>query len=188
MDALLTALIGCLLGEIGDKGQLLALALATRFERNGPVLLGIAVAALASAVIGALAGAVLAPMLGSDARLLFLSLALLFLGAGMLWPTRPPDPLAGWRIGPFLTAALGLFILSFGDGSQFLILGIATRTGDPVMAALGGAVGIGAAMAPVVIWRDDLLKRVPLRALRIGGAVIPLGIGLILAVKALGLS
>ena len=95
MDALLTALLGCFLAEIGDKNQLLVLALATRFRRNGPIIAGILLAASANAALAAIAGAFLAPMLSSDARLLFLSLALLFLGIGLLWRVKSPDPLAG---------------------------------------------------------------------------------------------
>lgn len=188
MDALLIALLGCLLGEIGDKGQLLALALAMRFQRDGAVIAGVVVAAIANAAIGAAAGAFLAPMLGSDARLLFLSLALIFLALGMFWPTKQPDPLAGWRLGPFATTALGLFILGFGDGAQFLILGIAVRTADPFLAATGGAIGIIAAMVPVILWREQLFKMLPLRAIRRGGGVLVLLIGLAVAVSALHLA
>ncbi|HEX7741735.1 MAG TPA: TMEM165/GDT1 family protein, partial [Sphingobium sp.] len=83
MDALLTALIGCLLGEMGDKSQLLVLALAVRYRRNGALIAGIAVAAVANAAVAAVAGGFLSPMLGSSARLLFLALAVLFLAIGM---------------------------------------------------------------------------------------------------------
>ncbi|WP_313801250.1 TMEM165/GDT1 family protein [Sphingobium sp.] len=188
MDALLIALLGCLLSEIGDKGQLLALALATRFQRNGAVIAGVAAAAVANAAIGAAAGIFIAPMLGSDARLLFLALALIFLAIGMIWPVKQPDPLANWQLGPFLTTALGLFILGFGDGAQFLILGIAVRTADPLLAATGGAIGIMAATIPIVLLREAMLKALPLRAIRIGGGVLLLLAGLSVAVSALHLA
>lgn len=187
MDALLTALLGCFLGEIGDKSQLLLIALAARFGRDGTVIAGAALATIANAAIGAGAAAFLLPMLGSDARLLFLALAVLFLGIGMLWRVKAPDPLAGWRIGPFLTTALGLFILGFGDGSQFLILGIATRTADPVMAAIGGSIGMMAAFMPAILLREALPRRVPLRAVRLGGGMLMLAIAFGLGVLALGL-
>lgn len=187
MDALLTALIGCLLGEMGDKSQLLVLALAMRFRRNGALIAGIAVAAVANAAVAAGAGAFLSPMLGSSARLLFLALAVLFLAIGMFWPVKQPDPLSTWPTGPFLTAALGVFILGFGDGSQFLILGIATRTADPVMAGVGGAIGMIAALTPVVLLREEM-GRLPLRAIRLGGAAIMLIAGVAIAVSALGLA
>ncbi|WP_375195459.1 TMEM165/GDT1 family protein [Sphingobium sp.] len=172
MDALLIGLLGCLLGEMGDKGQWLLLALSTRFQRTGALIAGIAFAAAANAALGAVAGGFLAPMLGSDARLLFLALALLFLAGGMAWPVKRPDPLANWRIGPFLTAALGLFILGFGDGAQFLILGVAARTADPVLAATGGAIGMFAAWLPVILLREQLFRVLPLRAIRLAGALL----------------
>ena len=187
MDALLTALLGCFLAEIGDKNQLLVLALATRFSRDGAIIAGIMVAAAANAAIGAVAGAFLAPMLGSDARLLFLALAVLFLGLGLLWRVKAPDPLAEWPAGPFLTTALGLFILGFGDGSQFLILGIATRTAEPLLAGVGGALGVMAALVPVALLRGSILPAKPVRAIRLTAAALMLIIALMLGVTAMGL-
>lgn len=187
MDALLLALIGCLLGEIGDKSQLLVLALAARYNRNGAVMAGIAVAAIANATLSAYAGAWIGPMMGADARLLFLALSVAFLGAGLLWPVKTPDTLTGWPTGAFLTTALGLFILGFGDGPQFLILGIATRTGDPLLAGVGGAIGVMAALMPVVLLRDRLLTLLPLRPIRIVGGALLLLTGGIMALSALAL-
>ncbi len=187
MDALLIAFLGCLLGEVGGKSQLLVLALATRFDRHGPVIGGIAAAAIANAALSATAGAWLGPMMGADARLLFLALSLLFLGLGLLWPVTAPDPLDGWKIGAFLTTALGLFILGFGDGPQFLILGLAARTADPVLAAIGGAAGIVAAAIPVVLLRGRLFAVLPVRAIRIGGGALLLLAGAATALSALAL-
>ena len=126
MDALLLALLGCLLGEIGDKSQLLILALATRYDRNGAVIAGIIVAATANALISAFAGA-------------------------------------------------------------WIILGIATRTGDPALAAIGGAIGVIAALVPIVLLRDRLLASIPVRLIRGAGAAILLLTGGIMAITALGL-
>ncbi|MEC3912532.1 TMEM165/GDT1 family protein [Sphingobium sp. CR2-8] len=187
MDALLLALLGCLLGEIGDKGQWLVLALATRYDRNGAIIAGIILAAIANAAISAFAGAWIGPMLGADARLLFMALSVLFLGAGLFWPVSAPDPLAGWPTGAFLTTTLGLLILGFGDGPQFLVLGIATRTADPLLAGVGGAIGVIAALVPVVLLRGRILSVLPLRAIRwIGGALLLLS-GAIMALSATSL-
>lgn len=187
MDALLIVLLGCLLGEMGDKGQLLILALATRYNRNGAIIAGIFTAAIANAAISAMAGAWIGPMMGADARLLFMALSILFLGAGLFWPVSAPDPLAGWPTGAFLTTALGLFILGFGDGPQFLILGIATRTADPALAGIGGAIGVIAALVPVVLLRHRILAVLPLRAIRWTGGALLLASGGIMALSALAL-
>lgn len=187
MDALLIALLGCLLGEMGDKSQLLVLALATRYNRNGAIIAGIVLAAIANAALSAFAGAWIGPMLGSDARLLFMALSVLFLGAGLFWPVSQPDTLVGWRLGACLTTAIGLFILGFGDGPQFLVLGIATRTADPWLAGIGGAIGVIAALVPVVVARDRLLAVLPLRAIRWSGGVLMIVAGALMALSAVGL-
>lgn len=187
MDAFLTALLGCLVGEMGDRSQLLVLVLAARYNRDGAVIAGIAAAAAANAAISATAGAFIGPMLAPDARLLFMALAFLFLGAGMLWPVKSPDPLAGWPLGAFLTTTLGLFILGFGDGPQFLILGLAARMADPALAAIGGATGIVLASLPVVLLRERFLAVMPLRPIRRGGAVVMLLVGALCLLTALHL-
>ncbi|WP_336968058.1 TMEM165/GDT1 family protein [Sphingobium aromaticiconvertens] len=187
MDALLTALLGCLLGEMGDKSQWLVLALASRYQRDGVVLAGVAIAAACNAALSAAAGALLAPMLAGNARLLFLALAILFLGVGMVFRVKRPDMLDGWKLGAFLTTAFGLFILGFGDGPQFLILGIATRTGDPVMAAIGGAVGVTLAAVPVIALREQFYHHGALRAVRLGGGVMLLVVGGLIAASALAI-
>lgn len=187
MDAFLIALLGCLLAETGGQGQRLVLALATRFQRGGAVVAGVAAAAIVNAGIAALAGSFIAPFLGSDARLLFLALALLFLAGGMVLPVKQPDPLAGWTIGPFPVTALGLIILGFGEGAQFLILGVAIRTGDPLLAAAGGATGIFAAAIPVLLLRDRFFHAFPHRAVRILGGVVILLAAVAMAVSALHL-
>lgn len=187
MDALLLALLGALIGEIGDKSQWLVLALALRCRRDGAVLAGIVVAAMANAALSAAAGAWIGPMMGADARLLFLALSVLFLGIGLLWRVSAPDLLTGWPTGPFLTTALGLFILGFGDGPQFLILGIATRTGDPMLAGIGGAIGVIVALAPIVLLRRQLATILPVRAIRLIGGGVLLLTGAMLGLSALAL-
>ncbi|MEA3390772.1 TMEM165/GDT1 family protein [Sphingobium sp. CCH11-B1] len=187
MDALLTALLGCLLGEMGDKSQLLVAALAARYDRNGAVIAGVVAAAIANAALSTLAGAWIGPMMGPDARLLFLALSILFLGAGLCWRASSPDLLTGWPTGPFLTTALGLFILQFGDGPQFLILGAATRSAQPVLAGIGGTIGILAALLPAVLLRDRLFALLPIRPIRLSGGALLLLTGATLALSATGL-
>lgn len=187
MDAFLIALLGCLLGEMGDKSQWLILVLASRYQRDGIILAGVATAAVCNAVLSAAAGAFLAPMLAGNARLLFLALAILFLGVGMVFRVKRPDTLDGWKLGAFLTTTLGLFILGFGDGPQFLILGIATRTADPVMAAIGGAIGVTLAAVPVVLLREQFYRHRALPVVRLGGGALLLIVGGLVAASALAI-
>ena len=56
MEAFLTSTAVVALAEIGDKTQLLAIVLATRFKRPLPIVLGILAATLANHFLAALVG------------------------------------------------------------------------------------------------------------------------------------
>ena len=186
MDALLLALLGCALVEVGGPASLLAARLAARLTPGAPLLCGLLLATATNAALAAAAGWFVAGLLGGQARLLFLALALLVGGVSMLLPVRQPDSLDGWRTGAFLTGLLGFLILGFGDSASFLILGIVAKTGNPVLAASGGTAGVLIAVAPALLVRD-FAGGVPLAIMRrIGGGILCLG-GALTALSALGL-
>lgn len=188
MDALLIALLACLLGEMGDRSQMLCVALAERFRRDSLIIAGMIVATACNAALSAFAGNMIAHLLAPNARNLFLALGFLAGGITMLMPTKAPDALAGWRIGAFGTSALGLFILGFGESAQFLIIGIAAAWADPVFAGIGGALGIIIACTLAVMLGSTLATLLPLRLIRRGAAMLFLLTGGIAAVRALGLT
>jgi putative Ca2+/H+ antiporter (TMEM165/GDT1 family) len=147
------------------------------------VIAAAAVALLGAGLLAAAAGALLAPRLTPEARQLFLALALLFQGGGALFPVKPPDRLAGWRLGAALTSLIGLFILAFGDGVQFIVLALAARAQLPWLAAIGAMLGSLAVIAPAAILGEAGWTGLPLVTLR---RII--GVLFVLAAIGLGLS
>jgi putative Ca2+/H+ antiporter (TMEM165/GDT1 family) len=119
MDAFLATFLSVILAEMGDRPQLLAGALAIRFHRNGAVIAGLALATLLNCILSAVGGSVIDQWISEAPLKLFAGLAYIFAGAGMLLWRRRVDPLLGWKLNAFWTAFLGLFILQFGDKSQF---------------------------------------------------------------------
>ena len=188
MDALLTTFLSVFLAEMGDRTQILAAALALRYHKNGAVLAGLACATLLNCTISAAGGSVVDEWISEAPLRLFAGMAYIFAGAGMLMWRRVVDPLTGWKTPAFLTAFLGLFILEFGDKSQFIIAAQAARTPFWGMALAGGFLGIMAATIPAVILRERLAKIVPLKPIRwISGGLL-LGWGIWMALKAFGLA
>ncbi|MDX3908361.1 MAG: TMEM165/GDT1 family protein [Sphingobium sp.] len=185
MDALLSALLACLLCELGGANQQLALALSKRFERDGLVLAGICCAALLNAALSAIGGAYVSILVNADARTLLLAFSLILGGLQMLMTVKQPDRLEGWRIGPFATALFGTFILGFGDAAQFIVFGLASRMSNPAFAAIGGALGVIIACAPVVILRTPLFPLASTASLRRGGGGLFTMVGAILGLSAL---
>ena len=128
MDSLLATLFSVLIAEIGDRPQILAAALAMRFGNDRIVIIALALATALNCAISAVAGSAIDQYVSEDPVRLFNGLAYVLAGLGMLMWRRPVELLDGWKIGKFLTAFLGLFILQFGDKGQFIIAANAAMT------------------------------------------------------------
>ena len=186
MEAFLTTLLLGAIAQAGDRTQLLCAALGQRFARPLPLIIGVTLASGLMAAIGALGGVVIGTWISLDALRLFYALSLLFAGLAMLGPRRPVDTLAGWRTGPLLTALLGLFIVQFGDKTQFIIAATAARSHDWLWPLLGGWAGTVLGLAPGLVLQHRLAGW-PIRAVRLGGGALILTIGAALALGAFGL-
>lgn len=187
MDSLLTTLISVLIAETGDRTQILAAALALRFHDDRRVLAGLTAATIANCTISAIGGSVIDSWISEAPLRLFNGLAYIFAGVGMLMWRRPVDVLSGWRTGAFVTSFLGLFILQFGDKSQFIIAANAAQTPLWGMTLIGGIMGVMAACVPAIIFREKLAAMLPIRFIRIGGGIALTIWGLVQALRAFGL-
>jgi Ca2+/H+ antiporter, TMEM165/GDT1 family len=188
MDALLLALIACMAGEMGDRSQLLSMMLGIRYRQKGWLILGLCMAAAVNATLSAYAALLIVETMSVDARHLFMALAFLIGGVTMWLPTRAPSRLAQWRIGPGFSSFFGLLIIGFGEGAQFLIMGISVARGDPAFAAAGGTLGIIIACLPAMLMGAAFFTRLPVRIIRLCAASMFLIIGGVVAVNALGIA
>ncbi len=150
------------LGEMGDKTQLLALALAARFKRPWPIVAGIAVA---TSVNHALAGALghwVAWWLGADVLRWVVGLGFLAMAAWMLVPDRvdadEADRASGF--GVFAVTTVAFFLAEMGDKTQLATVALAARYPELVAVVLGTTIGLMLANVPVVFVGDRLLRRV----------------------------
>ena len=186
LDALVTAFVAAALAEWGDKTQLIVALLAARSGRPGLVLLGLLIAAAASSAAAALGAALIAGQITLRAMSLLVALALLFAGVAGLIRRRPPS--IGSPRTPLLLAVPVLCLAAeLGDRTQFLTFALAGRF-EPVLAAAGATAGIVAACVPAALLGARLEAAVPVRAVRIGGAVLFLLAGFFVAVSALRLT
>ncbi len=186
MDSFLATFISVLLAETGDRTQILAAALALRFHDDRRVLAGLLVATIVNCTISAIGGSAIDGWISEAPLKLFNGMAYVFAGVGMLLWRRRVDVLSGWRTGAFMTSFLGLFILQFGDKSQFIIAANAALTPLWGMTLAGGVLGVMVACVPAIILRERLATMLPLRGLRIGGGIVLTIWGLVQAARAFG--
>ena len=184
MEPLLTSFIAAGLGEWGDATQLLVVALAARFGRPGEILLGVALAALATMGIAAAGGVLVRDAATLRAFSMLTGVVLIFAGAMGLARAAPP-PLADTVRGtPVLAAATAFFIVGLGDRTQFITFAIAARFDSFLLAAFGATAGIVAANLPAAVLGPKLLQQVPVRAIRLAAAALFLLSGFFLVVRA----
>lgn len=183
----MAALVAAAAAQVGDRTAWLAAILGDRWRRPGLVIACAALALLVAGGIAAAGGALLAPMIAPNAKLLLLALALLLQGAGGFLPAKMPDRLEGWRIGTAATSVLGILILAFGDGVQFIVAALAARSPVPALSAVGATLGSLAVIAPAALLGEAAWLRLPLKGARMAISAIFVLIAAVLALSALGL-
>ncbi len=179
----MAALVVAALAQVGDKPAWLAALLADRYAKPMTVIAMAAGALAAASGIAAALGSLLAPQLTPEAKQLMLALALLLQAGGALFPVKSPERLDGWRLGAAATSFLGLFILLFGDGVQFVVAALAACTPTPALAAIGATLGGLVPIAAAAMLGEKAWNALPLVTARrvIGGlfllAALWLGLG-----------
>ncbi|NLY53493.1 MAG: TMEM165/GDT1 family protein [Firmicutes bacterium] len=163
MEAFLGAFGLIFLMEMGDKSQLVIMALAARYHWR-QVALGLVLAAAATHGLAVLVGGVL----GTLIPLIYVKTlaALAFLGFALwtLWSNQDDEaedkPNGGLSRWPALAIAAAFFVCEFGDKTQLATVAAVARTGQPFQTWLGAVLGM--LLADVLgIGLGRLLRRIP---------------------------
>ena len=172
------------LAEIGDKTQLLALLLVTRFRAPWPIVAGIFVATIANHALASAVGAWIVQFIGADALRWILGISFLLMAGWTLIPdSAPEDSAAKPRYGVFVATVIAFFLVEMGDKTQIATVALAAQFQSIVWVVIGTTLGMMLANVPVVFAGDALIKRVPMRIVRVIAAAsfIVLGLYVLLA-------
>ena len=167
--------------EMGDKTQLLAFTLASRFRRPWVVMAGILVATVANHALASSVGVWISAHL--PPRLLAAILAATFVAFG-LWTLRPDsldEDNKPPRFGPFLTTVVLFFLAEMGDKTQFATVALGAKFHSVVMVTAGTTLGMAVSDGLAVFLGEKLAHRVQGRWLRITAAVLFFAFGLVSA-------
>ncbi len=179
MEAFLTSAAVVALAEIGDKTQLLAILLATRFKRPLPIIAGILVATLANHFLAALVGHQAAAILQGAWFRYLIAASFIAMAAWTLIPDKIDDlDEKPARFGAFVTTTIAFFLVEMGDKTQIATVALGARFADLGWVTAGTTLGMMIANVPAVYLGNELIKRVPLKVVRIVAALMFLAIGL----------
>ena len=183
MDAFLTSLSLVALAEIGDKTQLLAILLATRFRAPVPIILGILAATLANHFLAAMVGHGIAGLLDSPTFRIAVALGFVVMG---LW-TLVPDKIEGDEMkvsdarGVFVATLIAFFLVEMGDKTQVATIALGAQFGHSLLQVLtvtaGTTVGMMLANIPAVYLGEALIERISLRLIRAIAAMLFVALG-----------
>ncbi len=172
MEPVLSSFVLVALSEMGDKTQLLAFSLASRYRRPWVVMAGILVATLLNHALASSAGAWVSAHVAP--RAMAAVLAATFIGFG-LWTLRPDtlDEAGGAdRFGPFLTSAVLFFLAEMADKTQLATVALAARYRSVVLVTAGTTLGMLASDGLAVFVGEKLAAQIPMRWIRRAAAAI----------------
>ena len=182
MEPLLVSIGVVALAEIGDKTQLLALLLATRFRQPLPVIAGIALATLLNHAVAAFAGTLATAFLSGPWMHWILGLSFLAMAVWALIPDKlesgPSQMLE--RYGAFPATFVSFILVEIGDKTQIATAALAAHYNAVVPVVAGTTIGMLVADAPVVLLGGAAALRLPLKPIRIAAAVAFVALGAII--------
>lgn len=168
-----------LLGELGDKTQLLAIMLASRYRRPWSIVLGILLATVLNHAAAALAGDWLATLLPPDWRHWIIGASFLAVGLWALIPDRIDEAdisLSGRSV--LWISGLSFFLAEIGDKTQIATTILAARFESLVAVVSGSTLGMLLANVPVVFLGAALAAKLPLKPIRWTAAAVFIVLGL----------
>ncbi len=181
LTAAVATFLAILPAELPDKTILACLILSSRY-RPAYVFAGAAGAFLAQVVIAVAAGGALSLL---PHRVIEACAAGAFaVGAVLLWRQKAGEDDEGavrdagrsgfWAVSG--TAFVVVFLAEFGDLTQLLTISLAARFHDPLSVGVGATLGLWVAAGLAVTLGSRVLKRIPMRWLTRGAAVVMLAL------------
>jgi putative Ca2+/H+ antiporter (TMEM165/GDT1 family) len=152
--------------EMGDKTQLLAFMLATRFKKPWPILAGILAATLLNHLLAASLGQLIAHAINPVYLKWILGIVFIAFGAWVLIPDKGEDGKTEERFGPFLTTLITFFLAEMGDKTQLSTVALAAQFHSTFLVTVGSTLGMIAADGPAVFFGDKMAEKIPMKWVR----------------------
>ena len=180
METLFISTLTVTLGEIGDKTQLLALILAAKYRKPWPICLGILIATLFNHALAGAFGALVSEWLSPQTLRWIVAASFLLIALWTLKPDKANEEEAahGSAHGVLVATVLSFFLAEMGDKTQIATAVLAAQYHPLWQVVSGTTLGMLIADVPVVWLGARFAHRLPLRAARIGAALLFAALGL----------
>jgi putative Ca2+/H+ antiporter (TMEM165/GDT1 family) len=172
MSEIIKALLFVVVAEMGDKTQLLAMAMASKYKA-GQVMLGVLVATILNHALAVALGSCLGSVIPMDIIKLVAAVAFLIFG---LWTLRgdklDEEETNKQKFNPVMTVAIAFFIAEMGDKTQLMTITIAADSVKPVFVLMGTTLGMLVADGIGIIGGAWMAKHIPEKYIKWGAGLI----------------
>jgi Ca2+/H+ antiporter, TMEM165/GDT1 family len=186
--ALWTSFVVVALAEMGDKTQLIALALAARYRRAWTVMFGILIATTLNHALAATVGVWIARRLPPAALAWALAGGFIVFGIWTLIPDTAPETTDRGRWGPLVTTVVVFFLAEMGDKTQLATVALGARFGAATWVTVGTTLGMLVADGLVVFGGSYLARLLSPTTLRRIAAALFLLLGIAALASAISMS
>ncbi len=177
MSELIKASLFVVVAEMGDKTQLLAMAMAGKYKVR-QVMLGVLVATVLNHALAVALGSYLSSVIPMDIVKIVAAAAFLLFG---LWTLRgdkiDDDGSKKQKFGPVVTVAIAFFIAEMGDKTQLMTIAIAADAAFPVLILTGTTIGMLIADGIGIIGGAWMCRHIPEKYIKWGAGLIFLFFG-----------
>jgi putative Ca2+/H+ antiporter (TMEM165/GDT1 family) len=150
------------LSEMGDKTQLLAFSLATRYRRPWIVMGGILAATVLNHALASGAGTWISIHVAPRTMSAILAATFIVFGLWTLRPDTLDEARGPERYGPFLTTTVLFFLAEMGDKTQLATVALAARYRSIAVVTVGTTLGMLASDGLAVFLGERFASRVPM--------------------------
>jgi putative Ca2+/H+ antiporter (TMEM165/GDT1 family) len=161
MGEMIKALLFVVVAEMGDKTQLLAMAMASKYKVKD-VMLGVLIATILNHALAVAVGAFLGDKLPMTTIKIVAGVAFLAFG---LWTLRgdkiDEEDNKKVKFGPIVTVSIAFFIAEMGDKTQLMTVAIAAEAINPILTLVGTTAGMLVADGIGIVGGAWMCRHVP---------------------------
>lgn len=183
MAEFMKALLFVVVAEMGDKTQLLAMAMASKYKAR-QVMLGVLVATILNHALAVAVGSYLSVLIPMDRIKIVAGISFLIFG---LWTLRgdkiDDDKKKKNKFGPVVTVAIAFFIAEMGDKTQLMTIAISADSKMPFFILAGTTTGMLIADGLGILGGAWMAKHIPEKYIKWGAGIIFIFFGVLTLYK-----
>lgn len=181
MEAILKSFILVAAAEMGDKTQLLAFVLASRFRKPWTIIAGIFAATILNHYLASLFGGWLSQQISPQTLRWILGGIFIAFSVWILIPDKEEGLKETGHFGAFLTTFTAFFMAEMGDKTQLATVALAASYQSAILVTIGTTLGMMFSNGLAVFFGEKLTTKIPMKWIRIFAALlfVLFGIGVI---------